>query len=95
MSLVIKLLFSFYVVYRQKHLSVFAVIYPSLTYIVFPLNPISAHSTAGGHSCHIFNVSIHQTVTERRFLYVHSTTEAVEISDCGKKKVWIIDGRRI
>lgn len=72
MSLVVKLLFSFYIVYRQKHLSVLAVIYPSLTYIVFPLNPISAHSTAAGHPCHIFNASIHQRVTKiEAFFYTH------------------------
>lgn len=64
MSLVVKLLFSLYIVYRQKHLSVLAVIYPSLTCIVFPLNPIRTHSTAAGHPCHIFNASIRQPVTE-------------------------------
>lgn len=64
MSLGVKLLFSFYIVYRPTHLSVLAVIYPSLTYTVFPLNPISAHSTAAGHPCHMFNASIRQLGTE-------------------------------
>lgn len=95
MSLVVKLLFSFYIVYRQKHLSVLAVIYPSLTHVVFPLNPTSTHSTASSHPCRIFNASIHQPVQRLRyFLHVQSTTEAVKISDCGENKVWIIDGEK-
>lgn len=95
MSLVVKLLFSFYIVYRQEHLSVLAVIYPSLTHIVFPLNPISAHSTAAGHACRIFNASIHQPVQRlRHFLYIQGTTEAAQISDCGENKIWIIDGEK-
>lgn len=73
MSLVVKPLFSFCIVYRQKHLSVLAVIYPSLTYIVFPLNPITAHSTATGHPCHIFNASIHQPVTEFDACFFHTS----------------------
>lgn len=76
MSLVVKPLFSFCIVYRQKHLSVLAVIYPSLTYIVFPLNPITAHSTAAGHPCHIFNASIHQAVTEFQACFFFHTSKA-------------------
>lgn len=78
MSLVVKLLFSFCIVYRQKHLSVLAVIYPSLTYIVFPLNPISAHSTAAGHPCHIFNASIHQRVTKIEAFFYTSKAQLTQ-----------------
>lgn len=74
MSLVVKLMFSFYIVYRQKHLSVLAVIYPSLTYIVFPLYPVRTHSAAAGHPCHIFNASIYQPVIEiEAFFFIHPT----------------------
>lgn len=85
MTLVVKLLFCFYIVYRQKHLSVLAVIYPSLTYIVFPLYPSSTHSAAVGRLCHIFNVqSIKPLQRLRHFiLYILYTIEAVKISDCG------------
>lgn len=55
MSLVVKLLLSFNIVYRQWHLSAVTVIYPFLGYTVFPLNTICACSPAAGHACQIFD----------------------------------------
>lgn len=64
MTLVVKLLLSFNIVYRQWHLLAGTVIYPFLRYTVFPLNTISTRSTAAGHPCHIFDAPIHQPILE-------------------------------
>ena len=52
MSLVVKLLFSFNIVYRHKHLLEGTLICPALRYTVLPMNAISARSTPAGHRCH-------------------------------------------
>lgn len=71
MSLVVKLLLSFNIVYRQWHLSAVTVIYPFLGYTVFPLNTICACSPAAGHACQIFDPPIHQPILEIRPFFMY------------------------
>lgn len=58
MSLVVKLLFSFNIVYRLRHLLVHTLICPFLRYTMFSLNTVCTHSTAAEHPCHIFDAPI-------------------------------------
>lgn len=93
MSLVVKLLFPFNIVYRHRHL-LELVICPFMRCTVLPVNSISTHSTAAGHQ--------HQSYLMHEYInlfwrfghfyisYGWFITEAIKISVYRQDRIWII-----